>query len=207
MFPLFLDLTDRLVVIIGGGPVGQRKAGAALDAGAHVRLVCLEPRPTGLDHHHLDWLGEPYSPEHLDGATLVFAAATPEVNRRVVADARQRGVWVNTATEPECGDFILPSIMRRGDFVFAVSTGGAAPALARNVCERLAEQFDQAFSDWVALLREVRPVVMEHVADTGRRRELFERLAGWEWLERLRREGRDAVRSAMWTEIQEPRTK
>jgi precorrin-2 dehydrogenase/sirohydrochlorin ferrochelatase len=201
MFPLFLDLTDRLVVVIGGGTVGQRKANAVLDAGARVRLVCLEARPSSLDHPRIDWLAVPYSPEHLDGAALVFAAATPEVNRQVVADARQRGIWVNAATEPESGDFVLPSVVRRSDFVLAVSTGGAAPALARNVCDRLAGQFDDAFDEWAALLAELRPVVMQRVADAAQRRELFERLARWEWLDRLRREGRDAVRSAMWADV------
>jgi precorrin-2 dehydrogenase/sirohydrochlorin ferrochelatase len=203
MFPLFLDLTDRLAVVVGGGPVGRRKASAVRASGGRVRLICLEPRPPEETNDPLfDWRTQAYVPEHLDGAALVFAAGPPELNTRVVADARARGVWVNTASEPEQGDFILPALVRRGDFVLAVGTGGAAPLLAQVVRDRLVAEFDEAFGVWVQLLAELRPVVKERIADDARRRVLLTRLCQWEWLERLRREGEDAVRAALHAEVE-----
>ena len=203
MFPLFLNLTDRLVLVVGGGPVGRRKADAALAAGGRVRLVCLEPRPADQTHPALDWRTTDYAADHLDGAALAFAAGPPDVNVRVVADARTRGVWVNSASDPGGGDFFLPAVVRRGEVVLAVGTGGAAPALAREIRRRLEEQFDDDFGRWTALLAEMRPLAMENVRDAERRRLLFERWARWEWLDRLRREGADAVRAALLRELRE----
>jgi precorrin-2 dehydrogenase/sirohydrochlorin ferrochelatase len=201
MFPLFLNLTNRLCVVIGGGSVGQRKMSALLESGAKVRLVCLENRPVDLASPRLEWLRHSYRAEHFDGATLVFAAATPEVNRQVVQDARDRGIWANAADDPGQGDFFVPAMLRRGNFVVAVGTGGAAPALAQAVRNSLEGQFDDAFGKWVALLSELRPLVLNTVADPEQRRTLLAQCCEWHWLERLRREELDAVHAAMVAEI------
>jgi precorrin-2 dehydrogenase/sirohydrochlorin ferrochelatase len=201
-FPVLLSLAGRLVVVVGGGAVGVRKASAASAACAAVRVV--DPRsplalPPGTIH-----IPEAYRAEHLIGASLAFACATPEVNARVVADARERGVWVNAATRPDEGDFTLPAVVRRGDLVLAVSTGGASPALARRVRERLEAEFDEPFAQWVKVLSEVRSEVLACVPDESRRRELLNSFADWPWLERLRAEGADAVLAAMRALVEKP---
>jgi precorrin-2 dehydrogenase/sirohydrochlorin ferrochelatase len=202
MFPLFLDLRERLCLVVGGGPVGRRKAAALLEGGARVRMVCLEPCPPDLVHDRIDWCQEPYRPEHLRDAVLVFAAASTEVNRRVSADARVAGLWVNNATEPENGDFFVPATCRRGELLIAIGTGGTAPALAATVRNLLETAFDETFDHWLALLAEVRTLARETVPEATARQELMRRLCRWEWLERLRREGIDPVRTSMFAEIQ-----
>jgi siroheme synthase-like protein len=201
MLAAFLEVAERLCLVVGGGPVGRRKARVLGDAGARVRLVCLEPRPAEGVPPAVTWLTEPYRPQHLDGVSLAFAAASPAINRRVIADAWERGVWVNAAEGEEAGDFHLPAVLRRGPFQVAVSTGGAAPALARAVRDRLEEQFDEAFGRWVELLAEWRPVILAQVGDAGRRRLLFEQLCDWGWLELIRAEQMEAVREALRLKI------
>lgn len=195
VFPILLDLRGKSVVVIGGGAVGARKASALLTAAAAVRVI--DPRtplalPPGAVH-----ISESYLSDHLDGAALVFACATPEVNARVVADANRHGVWVNAASSPDEGDFALPAVIRRGALTLAVSTGGASPALARRIREKLEAEYDAVFGEWVKLLAEVRAEVLAAVPDEARRRELLDGFADWNWLERLRAEGVDKVREAM----------
>lgn len=203
MLPISLDVTGKLAVVVGGGAVGMRKAAAALAAGANVRVV--EPRstlsggltPTARPAH----IPEPYRPEHLDGAFLVFACAPAAVNARVVADARDRGILVNSATEPATGDFTLPSVVRSGELTLTFSTGGAAPALARRLREKFEAEFDAAFAEWVRVLAEVRAVALAEVTDPARRRELLDDFADWPWLLRVRVESADAVKAAMLASV------
>lgn len=201
MFPLFLKLHNRLCLVVGGGLVGRRKAAALLEGGARVRLVCLEPRPTNESIGNVEWLREPYQTNHLDGVSLVFAAATPEVNQHVAHDGRQRGLWVNVADDPDAGDFLIPATLRRGDLAIAVSTGGAAPGLAQEIRNQLEGQFDEAFGQWVAVLAEVRPQILARITSAEQRRNLFARLCQWEWLKRLRRDGAEVVLQALRAEV------
>ena len=203
MFPLFFNVENRLVLVVGGGPVGRRKAKALLQAGGQVRLVCLEPRPPEEPTDRLCWLQESYRTQHLDGVTLVFAAATADVNRQVTADARQRGLWVNIADDPGASDFILPAVLSRGGLQIAVGTSGAAPTLAQEVRDLLATQFDDAFQQWIAALAALRPLILEKVSDPKRRRELFHQLCRWDWLERFRQEDATVVQAAMRAEVTE----
>lgn len=186
LFPLFVDLAGKRVVVIGGGTVGRRKADAARAAGA---VVCVVDPVAPAD------ISAEYLPDHLAAAHLVFACATPEVNARVVADATARGVWVNSATDG--GDVILPSVLTRGGLTIAVGTGGASPALARRIREKLDAEFDGAFAAWVALLAEFRPAILSTIPDPDRRRTLLDDLADWRWLAHIRAAGATATREAM----------
>ena len=194
-FPVLLNLTGKRVVIVGGGAVGMRKLSAVLQSGAAVRVV--DPQSPLALPPEVTHIAEPYRTEHLEGATLAFASATPEVNMQVVADCRQRGVWVNSASQPTESNFTLPAAVRCGDLTLAVSTSGAAPALARRIREKWEAEFDATFAEWIRILAEVRAEALAKISDEARRRELLDSFADWPWLLRLRAEGPDAVRQAM----------
>ena len=98
-----------------------------------------------------------YDVSDLDGQQLVFSATDcRDVTLAVAADARQRGLWVNAADDPEHCDFLLPSVLRRGGLQVAVSTGGASPALAARVRRDLESYFTPEYEELVELAAEVR---------------------------------------------------
>jgi precorrin-2 dehydrogenase / sirohydrochlorin ferrochelatase len=197
MLPLMVDITERLVVVVGSGPVGRRKLRTVRLAGARVRVVSLEESPAALVSDYVEWICAPYERHHLDGAVLVFAAGPTEVNRRVVEDARALGILVNSATEPGLGDIHLPAVVRRGDLVVAIATGGSSPALAVALSAWLEAELDDSFRQWAALLGEMRVRVRDAVDNPEKRTRLLMELADWSWLEMLKKEGRDATRQRM----------
>jgi siroheme synthase-like protein len=136
MYPVFLDLASRLAVVIGAGPVGRRRAEGLLLAGARVRVVALQ-RPEGWAVP-VEFVVSPFMPDHLDGASLVIAAAPAEVNVQVVHAARERGILVNNAADATNCDFHVPAVFSTGPIRVAVSTGGRSPALAARLRDHLA---------------------------------------------------------------------
>ena len=108
---------------------------------------------------------------------------------------------MNSATDPAQGDFALPAVVRRGELTIAVNTGGAAPALARRIREKLETEFDDTFATWVRLLDAIRSLAHELVPDPARRRDLLDGFADWSWLERLRAEGEAATWQRMVARI------
>ena len=140
-YPVFLDLTDGPVLVVGGGPVAEGKVEGLLAAGANVTVVSptVTPRLAGLvAGGRIEHLARTYQAGDLAGRRLVLVATDdPAVSGAVAAEGRERGIWVNAADEPARCDFILPAVIRRGRLVVAVSTGGASPAAARAIREEL----------------------------------------------------------------------
>src|SRR5262245_17829225 len=134
---------------------------------------------------------------------LAFAAATREVNRQVVADARAAGVWVNSASEPEAGDFLVPAVWREGPLTLSVSTSGASPSLASSLRDRAASSLGPAAAGLASLLAELRHLALARVTDPSARRRL---LADWADLRRLdlwASEGPEAVRRDLLRALEE----
>jgi precorrin-2 dehydrogenase / sirohydrochlorin ferrochelatase len=159
-YPVALDLRDRPCLVVGGGPVAEAKVEGLLDAGARVTVVSpalterLEAWAAAGRIAHRP--GE-YRPADLEEQHLVFAATDRrEVTETIAADGRRRGLWVNAADDPVYCDFLLPSVLRRGRLVVAVSTGGASPALAARVRRDLESYFTPEYDDLVELAAEVR---------------------------------------------------
>jgi precorrin-2 dehydrogenase/sirohydrochlorin ferrochelatase len=136
-----IGLERRHSVVIGGGNVAARKVAGLLEAGARVTVISPALAPeleTLAEAGRVVFIGRDYCTGDLAGAFLAIAATDePAVNQAVWQEAEQLGCLVNVVDDPAHSNFIVPAVVRRGDVSVAVSTGGASPALARHLRERL----------------------------------------------------------------------
>lgn len=159
-YPIFLDLADRPCVVIGGGDVGRRKVEGLLAAGARVTVISptLDPELGRLrDEGAIRHVQREYRDGDLEGFELCMVATDDAaVNGAVAREGRARRVWVNASDDPANCDFILPSVVRRGNITLAASTSGGSPALARRLREELEAYLDADMSSLADLLAETR---------------------------------------------------
>lgn len=200
-YPLLLNLTGRVAVVVGGGRVAERKVRGLLPCGALIRVV--SPRLTpgltrlaraGTIHH----VGRGWRHADLHGALLVYAATDDRaVNHAIAVRAQAAGCLVNAVDQPEAGNVIVPSVVRRGDLVIAIATGGVSPAFARQIRRELAREFGPAYRTYLRLLARLRDRLRREVPSEARRRRILRRLVASDLLALLRRgEQARAVRLA-----------
>jgi precorrin-2 dehydrogenase/sirohydrochlorin ferrochelatase len=154
--PIFLDVTGRQCVVVGGGEVAARKVESILEAGAHVTVVSPSLSPpmeaivaSGLVTH----LARNYERGDIRGCVLVYAATDdPKLHRELAAEARALGIPVNVVDVPELCTFIAPAVVKRGALQIAISTGGASPALAARLRRNLEDQFGDEYARTLEVL-------------------------------------------------------
>jgi precorrin-2 dehydrogenase/sirohydrochlorin ferrochelatase len=179
--PIFLDLRDERVIVIGGGEVAERKVSSLVESGARVTVIapaCTPALTCRAARGEIRLLSRSYAPGDLDGCRLAYAATDdPEVNRAVHAEATARGVWLNVADQPDLCSFTVPAMVRRGDLTIAVSTNGASPALARRIREELERRFGPEYGELLQRLRSERERLSREEPDPARRRGILAALA------------------------------
>lgn len=159
-YPLFLKVTGRKCVVVGGGQVALRKVEALLDRRANVEVIspalCSELNKLA-ESAEIAVLRKHYQSGDLQGAFMVIAATEEHnINIEVAKEARQRAVLVNVVDDPDHSDFIVPSCINRGDITVAISTAGKSPALARKIRARLEKEIGEEYAALVLLIEEVR---------------------------------------------------
>jgi precorrin-2 dehydrogenase / sirohydrochlorin ferrochelatase len=202
-YPIFLNLKGRPCVVVGGGPVGERKVRTLLRAGASVYVISPEVTPrlallaarkkiqlTSRVYRSGD-LEKIYSTKG-DGQkdsvrpVLVFAATNSRPAQELIhKDAETLGIPVNVADDAEESGFIVPATFSQGDLQVAISTSGASPALARQLRRRLQLTLGREYRGYLKFLREARKQVISTVPDEAQRAKIFRQLTGVEvmkWL-------------------------
>ena len=203
--PIFLAIRGEPCLLVGGSPAAEPKARLLLRAGARLVVVAADLTP-GLREltaeAGITWHRRVFRDGDLDGMRLVIVAVEDEaLARTVVAAAGARGIPVNAVDRRALCSFILPSILDRSPLVAAVSTGGAAPILARILRTRLETMIPAQFGRLARFLGEIRPTVLGRITDSALRRRFFEGVVdgpiGEQVLAGREDEARDAIASVL----------
>ncbi|MBI5885144.1 MAG: bifunctional precorrin-2 dehydrogenase/sirohydrochlorin ferrochelatase [Deltaproteobacteria bacterium] len=175
-YPVFLDIKGRPCVIIGAGVVAVRKAEGLLKAGAVVTVVgavASRAMATFARAGRVNLIRRRYKPGDLKGAYLVVSATdSAAVNKAVYDEAVSLGIPVNCVDAPQYCTFIVPAVVDRDDLVIAVSTSGAAPALAA----RLRSEIEAVYGPEYAVFLEILGAVRRKLLKSRMRRDKKERV-------------------------------
>ena len=163
-YPVFVQLEGKKVVVVGGGNVAYRKVLALLECGAAIHLAGREltsELEQMVEKGEIRFLGPEFRIEYLERAFMAIAATDDkDLNHHISTRAREKGVLVNAVDQPPDCDFIVPSILKRGDLLIAISTSGKSPALARRIRKSLEAQFGQEYELILAMMGRLRKEVL-----------------------------------------------
>jgi precorrin-2 dehydrogenase/sirohydrochlorin ferrochelatase len=198
-YPAFLNLKNRGVGVVGAGEIAWQKIPALLEGEANIRVVAPEavPEIEALARaNKLEWFRRPYNSSDLERASLVIAATDdPHLQEQVAAEARARRIWVNVVDATPLCDFIMPAVVTRGDVQIAVSTGGASPALARWIREKLEPLFGDEYRVLAEVLQRYRPELLKLPKE--RRQAVWEAIINEDFINRVKREGSAVIESRL----------
>jgi precorrin-2 dehydrogenase/sirohydrochlorin ferrochelatase len=176
-YPVFWDIKDKKCVVVGGGEVAARKAERLLDCGAKVFVISpeLSPELAALKEKKLIChIAAVYTGDLIDGAALIIGATDDDkTNAQISLDARSKGIPVNIVDDPQKCDFILPSLVQRGDLAITIGTGGKSPALARHLREELEAKYGEEYEIFLNILGNLR---VKMVKKEGLGKDWFESL-------------------------------
>lgn len=173
-FPIFLDLQNRRVVVVGGGEEALRKIRLLLKADARIDVIAETLHPEIAANERIRWADRAFRPELLDGAALVYAADAG-LNEAVSAAARERGIPVNAVDDVLLSSFITPSIVDRDPVVVAIGTEGTAPVLAQGIRARIEAMLPVQLGALARAAQDLRGRVAASVPAGKRRRDFWQR--------------------------------
>ncbi len=166
LLPVALNVQNKQCLIVGGGPVAQRKAKALLECGAHVTVVapvvcdCFAPLLKQINH-----VQRPYQEADCGGYELVFVCTNSrEVNAEVAREVQLYGIWCNIADDPESSDFHSAATVRRGDICVGITTTGGSPALARHLKTQIEAMIGPEYEELLEIMSAQRAALLDKLA-------------------------------------------
>ena len=159
MYPIMLDISNKLCVVIGGGKIAYRKVIPLLKAGANIHIVspeiCDEINKLWTEQKVKVFLKEVEKADYEHAFMIITATNSKEINEQIYKNTSENQL-VNIVSDQEMGNFHIPASLVRGRLVISVSTGGASPTLAKKIRNDLLDQFDESFEGYLDFLWEAR---------------------------------------------------
>src|SRR5260370_25072193 len=181
LYPIFLKLEGRKVLIVGGGAVAEQKVEGVLRSATDLTVISplVTPRiARWVTDERLKHIATEYRAGMAQGSFLEIACTESEtINRAVYEEASRCGAIVNAVDDPEYCNFYAPAVVSRGDFQIAISTGGASPALAQRVRKELEHQYGAEYGPWTSWLGRTRAALRETLPRNEGRKQLIRMLA------------------------------
>jgi len=209
-YPIFIELKDKRVVIVGGGRIALRKARALIETQCRLVVVskavctCLE---TLCAQSQAELILGPYRAEYLGKALLAVAATDqPAVNEQIYRDCQARQILCNVVDQPDLCDFHVPAIVKRGALQIAVSTNGASPAFAGHVRQKLEHLYTEKHGEFLNLLLWAREQTLTHLTDANQKKAVSGWLAGETSFDLFATEGKETWQAMAEQKIAEAQT-
>jgi precorrin-2 dehydrogenase / sirohydrochlorin ferrochelatase len=172
-YPVFLDITDKRCLVIGGGKVAERKVTMLLQFYAHV--VVVSPVMTRAllklgKESKIEYFQRTYTAKDLHNTALVFACTdNSAINNKIKKEAARKNIPVNVVDTPDLCDFIVPSIVKKGDLVIAISTSGELPLLSKKLRQKIEEIVTDDYLEYLHIIGEFRKHLMNTVKEAPKR--------------------------------------
>jgi precorrin-2 dehydrogenase/sirohydrochlorin ferrochelatase len=196
-YPVNLDVKDRNCLVVGGGGVGTRKVRTLLECGARVTVISPEATPeleALAGRGRIQWHARDYRASDLDDTFLVIGATDDQrLNRKIHQDAELAQRLCNIADQPDLCNFILPAVMRQGDLMLTVSTGGKSPAFAKHLRQQLERDYGPEYGALLQLMGAIRKRLLAEAHAPEAHKPLFEQLIKGGLLEMIRSDDRKNI--------------
>jgi uroporphyrin-III C-methyltransferase / precorrin-2 dehydrogenase / sirohydrochlorin ferrochelatase len=172
-FPIFVDLQNARVVVVGGGEEALRKVRLLLKTDARIDVIADALHAELAANPRVNWLAKTYDAALLDGATLVYSSDTA-LNKQVSADAMARGIQINAVDQADISSFIVPSIVDRDPVVVAIGTEGTSPVLGQGIRAKIDAMLPDRLGALAAKAQSMRDRVARHIPHGNRRRAFWQ---------------------------------
>jgi len=200
-YPIFLDLDNKKVIIVGGGEVAERKVKVLLRYGCKIYIISPHLTPhlrqlvaKGRIHH----ISYELLDRSMDNAVMVITATgDPDVNLQIASQAKGHGLLVNIVDQPAECNFIMPSIVKRGDLQIAISTAGKSPAMAKKIRREIEALFGSEYGPLIELLGLLRIRLLSQGQSSSKNKAIFQKLADSNLLQLIKKRNMNGVSATL----------